>query len=84
MSISNKMSHHMRTGPHDYGPREWCVFFFGPPDGIPRAAAGAVRSASPLRAAPTAPGPGPVGRTTKATMRLRPAAARRRHGNPDG
>ena len=18
----------MRTGPHDYGPREWCVFFF--------------------------------------------------------
>ena len=27
MSISNKRSHRMRTGPHDYGPREWGVFF---------------------------------------------------------
>ena len=28
MSASNKRSLRMRTGPHDYGPREWCVFFF--------------------------------------------------------
>ena len=27
VSTSNKMSLHMRTGPHDYGPREWGVFF---------------------------------------------------------
>ena len=26
VSTSNERSHHMCTGPHDYGPREWCVF----------------------------------------------------------
>ena len=28
VSTSNKRSLRIRTGPHDYGPREWCVFFF--------------------------------------------------------
>ena len=28
VSTSNKRSLRIRTGPHDHGPREWCVFFF--------------------------------------------------------
>ena len=27
VSTSNERSLRIRTGPHDYGPREWCVFF---------------------------------------------------------
>ena len=50
VSTSNKRSLRIRIGPHDYGPREWGVFFYPPPPRLHACTAGCgSRRAAPLQ-----------------------------------